>query len=145
MYKSILLIVFSLFLIGNASAITDEERALIQEGLEKYSDDPEKMGVLIQAVDETYDLSGEEEIRQEIVSSAESSGLGEESFANVKEGKSPEPKNTIIEDSEGETPVIEDVDDEASGGVGFIGIAIIVIVIIAIIAIVIFYLRRNKA
>ena len=39
MYKFISLIVFFLLIIGSVNAITEDEKVLIQEGIEKYSGD----------------------------------------------------------------------------------------------------------
>ena len=140
MYKFISLIVFSLLIIGSVNAITEEEKALIQEGIEKYSGDPDKLGAFVQVLDDTYDLSNDEQLRQEVISSAENSGLNEESFSNIKEGKAPEPKKTA-EELAVEDGVVEEVAVEEPFPLWVI---IIVILALAIIGIVLYFIRRKK-
>ena len=140
MYKFFSLIVFTLLFVGSVSAITEDEKALIQEGIEKYSGDPDKLGAFVQVLDDTYDLSNDEQFRQEVISSAENSGLSEESFSNIKEGKAPGLKKTAEE-----LAVEDGVVEEAVVKESFpLWVIIIVILAMAIIGVILYFIRRKK-
>ncbi|MBS3153597.1 hypothetical protein J4426_03480 [Candidatus Woesearchaeota archaeon] len=128
-----------LLLVSFVSAISDEERSLIEEGLSKYADDPEKLDAFLQVVDETYDLSGENALREEVISSSKNYGLNE-SIENVLEGKAPPPKESTIESEE---LSLEETVNEEEDNKGFGWVAVIIIAVIISIAGIFYFFRRR--
>ena len=76
----------------------------------------------------------------EVISSAENSGLSEESFSNIKEGKAPGLKKTAEE-----LAVEDGVVEEAVVKESFpLWVIIIVILAMAIIGVILYFIRRKK-
>lgn len=151
-----LFFVFATFflLIGTVSAkITDDEKASIENGLQMFANDPEKLAVTISVLNDRYDLSDEPEFRQKIVSVAQNAGINIDDYPNLKEGKAPAFDDAIVgenlvvqEESVPETAetIPESVVEETNKGSTVLIFFIIAIAVIAIVGVVIFVLRKKR-
>src|SRR3989338_8330723 len=84
------LIAVFLICILAVNGLTEDDKGKIKDGLERYGNDSAKMGLLINTLNVGEDLSDENELRNEIVEKAAASGVNENYYNNIKEGKAPE-------------------------------------------------------